>query len=171
MKRYFVLIAALLVLTGALGKMAAAEEQAAADQTAPAQVAAPAEAATPAEVVAVQPAQEEAAVGEKEYAYGTVNTVSADQIVVQEYNYETGEETAVTYALDPAVKVTNVAAVKDIVAGDSVEVEFLTKDGKKVAVGLDVERLPEEEVNAAAAEPVQEASSAPVQEAAKAPVQ
>jgi hypothetical protein len=84
-------------------------------------------------------------------SYGTVTQVSAEQIVVSEYNYDTDTNESVTYVLDPKVEIKNVASIKDIAVNDNVEINFLVKDGKKIAKVVSVEK-PEPEEGAAPAE-------------------
>lgn len=79
-------------------------------------------------------------VEETEYSYGTVVSASNTQLVVREDDYNTGNEIEVTYILDPKLEVNNVASVKDIAAGDSVEIEYLVKDANKTALVIDVEK-------------------------------
>jgi hypothetical protein len=91
---------------------------------------------------------EEAAVvvEETEYSYGIVSSVSANQIVVKEINYDTDEETDVTYSIDPAVKLEGVESLTDIAAGDMVDIDYVVKDDKKIAKIISVEKeMPVEE--------------------------
>ena len=75
---------------------------------------------------------------EPEYTFGTVKSVTGDQLVINEYDYDTGEEKEATYAIDPAVELHNVAKVTEIAVGDEVDVDYLVKGDKKVAVVLSV---------------------------------
>ena len=75
---------------------------------------------------------------EPEYTFGTVKSVSGDQLVINEYDYDTGEEKEATYAIDPAVELHNVAAVSEIAVGDEVDIDYLDKGGKKTAIVLSV---------------------------------
>ncbi len=103
---------------------------------------------------AAAPAAPAAAVGEEEtdYSFGTVKSVTGDQLVVSEYDYESDKDVDVTYTTDPAVKLENANAVADIKAGDSVEIDFVSKDGKKIAKTVSVEKPTEEEAAAPAEE-------------------
>ncbi len=96
------------------------------------------------------PAAPAAAVGEEEtdYSFGTVKSVTGDQLVVSEYDYESDKDVDVAYTTDPAVKLENVDAVANIKAGDSVEIDFVTKDNKKIAKTVSVEKPTEEEAAA-----------------------
>ena len=80
-----------------------------------------------------QPAGEE-----PEYAFGTVKNVSGDQLAINEFDYDTGEEKEVTYAVDSKTQFDNVASLKEVAVGDEVDVDYLEKDGKKVAVTVAV---------------------------------
>jgi len=105
----------------------------------------------------VAPADAPAAVAEDEtdYSFGTVKSVGTDQIVVSEYDYEADKDVDVTYAVDASAQLENAASLKDIVAGDNVEIDFVNQDGKKVAKLISVEKpIAEEEIPVA--EPEQE---------------
>ncbi len=86
-------------------------------------------------------AQEE----EVEYSWGRVSSLSSNQIIVKEYDYESDEEVDVTYAIDPEVKIENVNSLKEITIGDSVGIDFVVKDSKKVAKVIIVEKSSYEE--------------------------
>lgn len=82
---------------------------------------------------------------EVEYSWGTVSSLSTNQIVVKEYDYDSDAEIDVTYVVDPSVKLKNVDLLKNIAVGASVEIDYVTKDGKKVAKVISVEPSYEEE--------------------------
>lgn len=73
---------------------------------------------------------------EPEYAFGTVKSVAKDQIVITEFDYDTGEEKEVAYSIDPKAEISGVSSLQDVAAGDEVDVDYLVKDGKNVAVAL-----------------------------------
>ena len=75
---------------------------------------------------------------EPEYTFGTVKSVSGDQMVINEYDYDTGEEKEASYAIDPAVELHNVTAVSEIAVGDEVDIDYLVKGDKKTAIVLSV---------------------------------
>jgi len=77
-----------------------------------------------------------------DYTYGTVEAVSATQLVIREYNFETGEETSTTYTIDPNVHLTNVNALTEIAVGDEVDVDYATRGDAKVVTGIIVDRSP-----------------------------
>ena len=85
------------------------------------------------------PAQEEE---EIEHSWGTVNSVSSNQIIVSEYDYES-EGAKITYTIDPAVELINVNSLKNIAVGDSVDIEYVVKGSKKVAKLISVEKTSE----------------------------
>jgi len=107
----------------------------------------------------VQPQQQNAQVEppaeETEYSYGTVSSISANQIVVKEYDYDSDTESDVTYEIDPAVTLEGVASVSEIAAGDTVDVEYIVKDNKKVAKILSVEKESMPEGTAGPAQPTE----------------
>lgn len=81
---------------------------------------------------------EEALEDELEYTFGTVKSVGKDEIVITEFDYDTGDEREVTYAVDPKVELNNVAALKEIAAGDEVDIDFLLEGEKKTAKVISV---------------------------------
>lgn len=89
---------------------------------------------------------------EPEYTFGTVKSVTGDQMVINEYDYDTGEEKEATYAVDPAVELHNVAKVSEIAVGDEVDIDYLVKGGKKTAVVLSVAKPIEGEAEGTAGE-------------------
>ena len=86
-------------------------------------------------------AQEE----ELEYSWGRVSSLSSNQIIVKEYDYESDEEVDVTYAIDPEVKIENVNSLEEITIGDSVGIDFVVRDNEKVAKVIIVEKSSYEE--------------------------
>ncbi|HXV28549.1 MAG TPA: hypothetical protein VD913_06240 [bacterium] len=85
---------------------------------------------------------------ETDYSFGTVKSVTEKEIVVTEYDYESDKDVDIVYTADVDIKLENVDAVANIQAGDSVEIDFVTKDGKKIAKTISVEQLIEEEEEA-----------------------
>lgn len=75
---------------------------------------------------------------EPEYSFGTVKQVGQDQIVLSEFDYDTGEEKEVNYSIDPKVQINGVASLSEVAAGDEVDVDYVIKDGKNVAVVLSI---------------------------------
>lgn len=86
---------------------------------------------------------------ETEFSYGTVKSVSADQIVISEYDYEADKDVDVTYQVSADVKIEGAASLQEIAAGDAVDIDFLVKDGQNVATALTVEKAVEEGEEAA----------------------
>ena len=107
-------------------------------------------AAAPAASAPAPAAPEEAKPGqpEPEYAFGTVKSVTADQITINEFDYDTGKENEAIYGLDSKTEYDNVASAKEIAAGDEVDIDYLVKDGKKVAVAVSVAKPVEGEETA-----------------------
>ncbi|MFB0561836.1 MAG: hypothetical protein ACETWM_11600 [Candidatus Lokiarchaeia archaeon] len=86
-------------------------------------------------------AQEE----ELEYSWGRVSSLSSNQIIVKEYDYESDEDVDVTYVIDPKVKIENVNSLEEITVGDSVGIDFVVRDSEKVAKVIIVEKSSYEE--------------------------
>ena len=82
---------------------------------------------------------------EMEYSWGAVSSVSSNQIVITEYDYDSDEGTDVTYAVDPNAELKNVDSLKDIAVGDNVDIEYVVRNGKKVAKIITVEKSSSEE--------------------------
>ncbi len=146
--RVFVLMA----FIGTFPYTAVAEDAPQAQEAQPPTQAAPAAAAPAAEPApsapaATEPSAEE--LGDEEddinYSYGAVKSVAADHLVLTEYDYEKDADVDVTYSVDSNVELENVSAMAEIKAGDSVEIDYVEKDGKKVAVLISVEKPLEEE--------------------------
>ena len=89
---------------------------------------------------------------EPEYTFGTVKSLTGDQLVINEYDYDTGEEKEAAYAVDPAVELHNVTKVSEIAVGDEVDIDYLIKEGKKTAIVLSVAKPIEGEASGAAGE-------------------
>lgn len=92
-------------------------------------------------LIGISAAQEE----EIDYSWGTVAGISENQIVVTEYDYNKDEEVDITYSIDPNVKFENVDSLENIAVGDSVDIEYVVKDGKRVAKVIAVEKSSYEE--------------------------
>lgn len=93
-------------------------------------------------VSGVSLAQEEE---EIEYTWGTVSSLTSNQIVVTEYDYDTGEDVDVTCAVDSGAELKNVDSLNNIAVGDSVEIEYVVRDGKKVVKVISLEKPSYEE--------------------------
>lgn len=95
-------------------------------------------------------AEETATAGEgTEFSYGTVKSVSQNQIVVSEYDYDSDKDVEVTYQVPATVTLENAASLQEIAVGAAVDIDFLVKDGQKVASAITVEK-PSEDDEAAA---------------------
>ena len=77
---------------------------------------------------------------EIEYSWGTVKEISSDQIVVSEWDTDKSEEVDVVYIIDPKVRLKDVKSLKDIAVGDSVDIDYVVRDGKRVAKVIIVEK-------------------------------
>lgn len=96
------------------------------------------QAAVPAAPAAEEPAAPAGAGEEPEYAFGTVKSASGNELVINEFDYDTGQEKEVAYAVDAGTEFDNVASLKEVAAGDEVDIDYLVKDGKRVAVAVAV---------------------------------
>jgi len=80
-----------------------------------------------------------------EFSYGTVKSASGDQLVVSEYDYENDKDIDVTYTVGPEATFEGVASFSEIVAGDSVDIDYEIKGDQKIAVSIAVEKVTEDE--------------------------
>jgi len=83
----------------------------------------------------VPPAEEE-----PDYTFGTVKSVTADQIVILEFDYDSEKEVEAAYGIDPKAELGDVASVSEIQPGDEVDIDYVARDGKKTAVGIFVSK-------------------------------
>ena len=128
---------------------------------------------TPTVVFAAEEAPEEVG-DDTQYSYATVVSLSDKDLVVSEYDYEKDESVNVTYSLDPAVKLRNIASLKEIAVDDAVEIIYTVKDSKKIATAIAVDKNTEEEPVEGGEEPTEQpapgtkdaSTSAPVADAA-----
>ncbi len=81
-------------------------------------------------------AQEEAI----DYAYGKVKNASSQEIVIGEYEYKSEEVLDVTYAVDPNIQLKNINTLDDSIVGFNVDIDFIVKDGKKIAKVIELEK-------------------------------
>lgn len=88
----------------------------------------------------MQKAAAEEPAPEPDYGYGAVSSISETELIVAEYRYEEDRDVPVTYAIDPAVRLENVASLKEIAAGDIVDVIFVTRAGKRTATSIAAEK-------------------------------
>jgi len=81
---------------------------------------------------------------ETDYSFGILKSATASEMVVTEYDYEQDKDVDVTYSVDANVKLDNTASVAAIPANSNVEIDFVTRNDKKVAVAIAVEKPLEE---------------------------
>lgn len=86
---------------------------------------------------------------ETEFSFGTVKSITDNQIVVSEYDYESNADVDVTYQASGETAFENVGSLKEIAVGDSVDIDFLVKDDQKKAVAITVEKPLTEDEEAA----------------------
>lgn len=95
-----------------------------------------------------------------EYTYGVVANVSAGQITIEEYDYDKDEDVEQSYSIDAATEFENVESAEEIAAGDYVDIDYITKSGKRIAKAIIVEKEtleePTGEEEAAEEEPAEE---------------
>ena len=77
---------------------------------------------------------------EPEYAYGVVTSASGDQIVISEYDYETDMDVDISFTVTEDTIIDGVGSISDISAGDNAEIDYVVKDGKKIAQMVFIEK-------------------------------
>lgn len=73
-----------------------------------------------------------------QYSYGTVKSASSNEIIVIEYDYDEGKDADIVYAVNSQTELNNVSSVKEITAGDNVDVEYVVNNDKRIAKVIDV---------------------------------
>lgn len=75
-----------------------------------------------------------------EYSWGTVKSMSSGRVTVVEYNFDSDEDVEVTYSVGPEVKLEGVEFLSGIAVDDSLDIEYIVKNNKKIAVAIAVEK-------------------------------
>jgi hypothetical protein len=78
-------------------------------------------------------AQEEEAY-EGDYTYGTVMSVSTDEIVLSQYDLETDEEKQEHYLITTETELYNFERIDELSQKDAVEIFFFEEDGLRYAI-------------------------------------
>jgi hypothetical protein len=77
---------------------------------------------------------------ETDYSYGKVVSVKGNSITISEviYDENADEETyqEVTYTITQDAKLENVSSIDTLEAGKEVDIEYVEKDGEKIAIYL-----------------------------------
>ena len=80
------------------------------------------------------------------YAFSTVVSMSSDEIMVSEYDYDSGEEENITYLIDHNIELYNIDSLEDISVGDNIDIDYIiVEDNKRVAKVITIEKLSYEE--------------------------
>lgn len=75
------------------------------------------------------------------YSWGTVLTVSGEQIALEEYDFEADDYVSVIYTIrDNTIELQNVGSLSEVAVGDEAEVGFVTEGLEKIAVSLYIEK-------------------------------
>lgn len=96
-----------------------------------------------------------------EYAYGTIVNLNSEKLTLLEYDYNKDEDVELIYLIDPEVNLKNITALDELKAGENVEIDFLIKNGQKIAlvISLDKPGVLEDESFPENSEPEQNPSS------------
>jgi len=71
--------------------------------------------------------------------YGHVVKVTGNQLTISEWDIEKEAMVDVSYTVDAKTKLINVGALKDLKADQSVDINYVVRAGKNVAVDLTLE--------------------------------
>jgi len=71
-----------------------------------------------------------------EYAWGEVAEISARQIVMKDYDYDTDEYMDMAYVLEGDVEMENLADLSELTPGMTVEIGFVLRQGRRVVVSI-----------------------------------
>ena len=115
-------------------------------------------------------AQENAATDEDKFSFGKIVSVGEGQITVKEYDFAKDADVETVYTLTSETELGNINAVKDLVVGDDVVLDYAEKDGKRMVTTLVKEEkgaeTPAAEGTAAPVVEVKPAEAAPAAPAA-----
>jgi len=76
-----------------------------------------------------------------EYSYGTVVRVEAGNLVLSEYDIETDQDIEVSYVISDDIELENIDSMSDVKAGDDIDLDYIEKDGVKMAVYIAKEEV------------------------------
>ena len=76
-----------------------------------------------------------------EFSYGTVKSLGEGQLVVSEYDYDNDKDIEITYSVPADANFDGVGTLSEIAAGDAVDIDYVIKDGQKVASMISVEKV------------------------------
>ena len=79
-----------------------------------------------------------------EFSYGAVKSISENQVVVTEYDYDNDKDMDVAYSVPANVTLEGAAKLTEIVIGDAVDIDYVVKNGQKIASVISVEKGTEE---------------------------
>lgn len=82
---------------------------------------------------------EEETLEESEYSYGEVSSISSDQIVVKEFDYESNSEIETAYLIDNDTILDGVNSLGDVSVGDMADIEYELVGGDRIAKMIFVE--------------------------------
>lgn len=81
---------------------------------------------------------------EEGYSFGIVSSVSSNSIVIKEYDYDNDQEIETSYIVESDAELINVDSLESIKVGDRVSIDYVIKDGNRVAKTISLEIAQEE---------------------------
>ncbi len=91
-----------------------------------------------------------------ETSYGEVVSISGNQIIIKEYDYEKYQSINVTYNIDNDVELINLDSLSDLKSGDTVDVDYVIRNNERFAVTIVLTTGTEEEKNERDVDPDQD---------------
>ena len=79
---------------------------------------------------------QENATDEDKFSFGKIVSVGEGQITVKEYDFAKDADVETVYNLTSETELGNINAVKDLVVGDDVVLDYAEKDGKRMVTTL-----------------------------------
>ncbi len=73
---------------------------------------------------------------EDKFSFGKVINVSAQEVVVKEYDFAKDADVEVAYVITAETELGNVNVITDLVANDDIVIDYVEKDGKRVVTTL-----------------------------------
>lgn len=88
----------------------------------------------------------EEAVEELDYTFGEVTSTSGNELVINEFDFDQDDFVDNTYTVDDATEYEGFQNLQELKAGDTVEIDFVTQNGKRMIKHIAVTEPLEEEV-------------------------
>ena len=91
---------------------------------------------------------------EDKFSFGKVVSVTAQEVVVKEYDFAKDADVEMTYAVSGETELGNINVITDLAVNDDIVIDYVEKDGKRVVTTIVKEDKGAEVPMAATEEPV-----------------